>query len=65
MSPSWFNPRDPLDLECGAVEIKAGREGMYSSSAVPGSPSIVFLTCPVVVERKPGEKTGLLPTQNR
>eukprot|EP00752_Nemacystus_decipiens_P002090 g2000.t1 len=36
-----------------------------AAGAVPGSPSIVFLSRPIVVEKRAGEKTGLLPTLNR
>lgn len=72
MSLSWWNPQDPAD-DIGSIEApKSERDGEREDSnsngtaaTVPGSPSIVFLTRPIVVAKLAGEKTGLLPTLNR
>lgn len=75
MSLSWWNldgaGGDFIDVEAPKITaaVVLGREKINpnnnrSTDALQhGSPSIMFLKAPVVVARKPGEKTGLLPTQ--
>lgn len=72
MSLSWWNSRDSAeanDVESiGTPKTERDRESSNTTNgaaAVPGSPSIVFLSRPIVVEKLAGEKTGLLPTLNR
>lgn len=42
-------------------EQRTNSNSNSSSSGLPGSPCLTFLKSPIVVERKMGEKTGLLP----
>lgn len=69
MSLLWWSSRDPEDDVESQGTPKPERDRASSSTnrttPVPGSPSIVFLSRPVVVEKKAGEKTGLLPPLNR
>lgn len=73
MSLSWWNRGDPADdIQVETIETphhpERDREWSNDTSgtaAYPGSPSIVFLARPIVMEKLAGEKTGLLPTLNR
>ncbi|CAM9798418.1 unnamed protein product [Scytosiphon promiscuus] len=47
------------------VDVETPRTERGRTNSVPGSPSIVFLKSPVVVERMLGEKTGLLPGRSQ
>ncbi|CAM9875785.1 unnamed protein product [Pylaiella littoralis] len=66
MSLSWWNLNatggEFVDVEAPKTTLLDG-ENRSSSPSIPGSPSIMFLKAPIVVARIPGEKTGLLPTQ--
>lgn len=53
------------DAESITPKTERERSNGASAAAVPGSPSIVFLSRPVVVPKRAGEKTGLLPRLNR
>lgn len=61
---SWW--RDRCEDNGGRDENGVGREAAASSisapkATLPGSPCFTYLKSPVVVQRRYGEKTGLLP----
>ncbi|CAM9879367.1 unnamed protein product [Ectocarpus sp. 6 AP-2014] len=66
MTFSLWNGHDSVDLETPkAPQRERTRSSGSCRTPVPGSPSIVFLKAPVVLQRTPGENTKLLPSQTQ
>ncbi|CAN0490618.1 unnamed protein product [Ectocarpus sp. 12 AP-2014] len=66
MTFSLWNGHDSVDVETPKTpQRKRTHSSGSCRTPVPGSPSIVFLKAPVVLQRQPGEHTKLLPSETQ